>query len=267
MKRKVLLYANDTPPTRAFIPELKSKLSACGIEIAETLTDDTDLIFCIGGDGTFLHLIHELRFPSTPILGVHTGHVGFFQDLLPAQVDEFLDMYVSKPLETETVPIIQSEIETSGSLVTMLGINEMLVRGRDGAVIHIGLSVGDHFIERFSGDGILVATPSGSTAYNYSLGGSIVDPRVQLLQVTPIAPINNRSYRSLTSSLILPATEALIVEPEDDSQEYVQIETDGFVRKFDEVTRITISFSKRHFLRFVRFRNVEFWAKIKDKYL
>ena len=60
-------------------------------------------------------------------------------------------------------------------------------------------------IEKFSGDGILVATSAGSTAYNYSLGGSIVDPRLKLLQVTPIAPMNTTAYRSFTSSILLPS--------------------------------------------------------------
>ena len=71
-----------------------------------------------------------------------------------------------------------------------IGLNEIVIQGRPSYTVHLHISIDDMPIEKFSGDGILIATPAGSTAYNYSLGGSIVDPRLKLLQVTPIAPVS-----------------------------------------------------------------------------
>ena len=88
------------------------------------------------------------------------------------------------------------------------------IKGSDSYSIHLNISIGGSFIERFSGDGLLIATPAGSTAYNYSLGGSIVDPRLKILQVTPIAPMNTTAYRSFTSSILLPSDLSLGVVPD-----------------------------------------------------
>ncbi|MDD5921818.1 MAG: NAD(+)/NADH kinase [Eubacteriales bacterium] len=266
MVKHVFIYSNDTE----FSLPIKEKIRAffsnsSSLEEDAVLTQDTDLIICIGGDGTLLHLIHELNFPETPIVGVNTGHLGFFQDLQPTEVEDFLKRWIQSGQHVQLYSTIQSQIWTGDKMTTLYGLNEMVIRGRTGSVIHLGVSIGSSFIEHFSGDGLLVSTPAGSTAYNYSLGGSIVDPRLELLQVTPIAPMNNNSYRSFTSSLILPSDYTLRMEPEE-PHSFVQIETDGFVYPFQNVKTIRISYSKKK-LRCIRILGHDFWKKVKDKYL
>ncbi|MBQ1406884.1 MAG: NAD(+)/NADH kinase, partial [Eubacterium sp.] len=122
------------------------------------------------------------------------------------------------------------------------------------------------FIERFSGDGILVSSPAGSTAYNYSLGGSIVDPNLELLQLTPMAPSNNRTYRSFTSSLILPSYQTLEVIPDPGMDPYLTIIIDGFTYNYRDVENIHMGYSEKK-LRMVQFSDYGFWKKVKEKFL
>ena len=118
---------------------------------------------------------------------------------------------------------------------------------------------------RFSGDGICVASPAGSTAYNYSLGGAIVDPRLKVLQVTPIAPMNTTAYRSFTSSILLPSDLYLGVVPEENYEE-IKVITDSVEHKFEKVKAINIKISDR-VVNLVRFESYDFWDKVKTKFL
>ena len=111
--------------------------------------------------------------------------------------------------------------------------------------VHLDISIGGMSIERFSGDGILVATSAGSTAYNYSLGGSIVDPRLKLLQVTPIAPMNTTAYRSFTSSILLPSDLSLGVIPEH-NDDMIFIVNDGTETEYSNVKKIDVMISETY---------------------
>ena len=133
--------------------------------------------------------------------------------------------------------------------------------------MHFDISIGGSFIERFSGDGLLVSTPAGSTAYNYSLGGSIVDPRLRLLQATPIAPMNTTAYRSFTSSILLPPDLSMEVKPVDNSSKVkITIAFDGFSKFFDNVSNIEVSLSETN-VKLLTLESYDFWSKVKSKFL
>ena len=144
-------------------------------------------------------------------------------------------------------------------------LNEVLIKSAHSRSIHLNISIGGSFIERFSGDGILVATSAGSTGYNYSLGGSIVDPRLKLLQVTPIAPMNTTAYRSFTSSILLPSDMTIGIIPESENAELC-VAVDGIEYKYDNIKEINISMAET-FVNLLRFEGYDFWNKVKTKFL
>ena len=131
--------------------------------------------------------------------------------------------------------------------------------------VHLYICIDGVSIEKFSGDGILVATSAGSTAYNYSLGGSIVDPRLKLLQVTPIAPMNTTAYRSFTSSILLPADLTIGIVPEEEENK-IFIMNDGIETGYSQVSEIHITASDKT-VQLLRFKDYDFWDKIKTKFL
>ncbi|MEG0392424.1 MAG: hypothetical protein RR626_06650 [Anaerovoracaceae bacterium] len=161
---------------------------------------------------------------------------------------------------------VKATIKVDGKEFLHEGFNEIVLRGSYSYSAHFNISIGNSFIERFSGDGILIATSAGSTAYNYSLGGSIVDPRLQLLQVTPIAPMNTTAYRSFTSSILLPPDLSLGVTPEYTKDSKTYVINDGIENEYVNVEDIKVEFSDT-IVNILRFETYDFWNKVKTKFL
>jgi len=147
-----------------------------------------------------------------------------------------------------------------------MAINEIVIKGDKSTTTHLNLSLDEGFLQKFSGDGILIATPTGSTAYNYSLGGSIVDPRLQLLQITPMAPINTTAYRSFTSSIVVPKYSTIKVQPEYTYEDSILIITDGVQHKHDSIVEVQIKLSELE-IRILKLKGSNFWNKVKEKFL
>ena len=199
--KKVFIYKNDVPRTLEIVKSLEGKLAVSGIEVADS-PEDVDLILCVGGDGTRLNHMQNHEFPTIPIAGINTGHLGFFQEIAPSDIDRLIDRFLKGELKIQPYNIVKADIFfKDGREIAHRALNEFVIKGQGTHPIHLNISINKSFIEKFSGDGIIVSTPAGSTAYNYSLGGALVDPRLHLLQLAPMAPMNNTAYRSLTSSM------------------------------------------------------------------
>jgi len=265
-KNIITVFSNNTEISKETVKLLCSKLEAHGFSVSDEFSPDSQLIVCIGGDGAFLTAVHSVGFPETPFVGINTGHLGFFQEIHPDQVDGFISDFKSGKYRMQHLRAVKTDIILENSTVELVGLNEIVIKGSGSYSIHLDISIGGSFIERFSGDGILVATPAGSTAYNYSLGGSIVDPRLKLLQVTPIAPMNTTAYRSFTSSILLPSDLSLGVAPERRGDSDLIISTDGIEHRYKNISEIHIYFSDT-IINLIRFESYDFWNKVKNKFL
>ncbi|MBK5246909.1 MAG: NAD(+)/NADH kinase [Peptostreptococcaceae bacterium] len=266
VQRKICIFRNGTQVSMKTQKILKCKLESNGFSVHTKFCEDAELIVCIGGDGAFLQTVHELNFPHIPIIGINTGHLGFFQEIQPNQLDDFILNYKQGKYSIQLLSTVKATTTIDGKEVVHRGLNEIIIRGDMSYSIHLNISIGGSFIERFSGDGILVATPAGSTAYNYSLGGSIVDPRLNLLQLTPIAPMNTTAYRSFTSSILLPTDSSLGIEPEYTKNHGLQILVDGTQYSYGDIEHISIGVSTKE-VKLLRFETYDFWSKVKSKFL
>lgn len=265
--RVVTIHTNDTPVSLKTKKLLIKKLEGNGFIVSESLEVDSELIVCIGGDGSFLEGIHKFDFPSIPFIGINTGHLGFFQEINPNQLADFIFNYNTGKYRLQTLSTVKAVIANErGETFEHIGLNEIVIRGERSHPVHLNISIGGSFIERFSGDGIIVSTPAGSTAYNYSLGGCIVDPRLKLMQVTPIAPMNTTAYRSFTSSIVLPSDLSLGVMPEYVKKHGIIITSDHLEYCYEDIKNISIEFSGK-FVNLLRFETYDFWNKVKTKFL
>lgn len=113
---------------------------------------------------------------------------------------------------------------------------------------------------------MLISTPMGSTAYNYSAGGSIVYPSLSLLQLTPIAPMNTNAYRSFTSSIILPTTSVISISPEFEFENSILIVVDGIEYNFTQIEEVKIYKSDKN-VKLLRLNGYEFWDRVSEKFL
>lgn len=267
MKKKLInIFANDNHISLETKQRLTEMLVDRGYTVAGEYSREAELIICIGGDGSFLETVHSCHFPSCPIIGINTGHLGFFQEISPDRLEQFLTDYENRQYSIQELSTVVASVTTAGGhTYRHMGLNEIVIKGNNSYSVHLYISIGGKAIEKFSGDGLLVATSAGSTAYNYSLGGSIVDPRLNLLQVTPIAPMNTTAYRSFTSSILLPAELSLEVLPEK-PQNRIFIMNDGIETGYADVKEIKVEVSDTT-VNLLRFKDYDFWNKVKTKFL
>lgn len=263
---RIYIYSNNTEISDSIENNLRLKLSNTDIMLCKELDNSVNLIICIGGDGALLNLLHEKSFPKMPIVGINTGHLGFFQEVLPDRLEDFINNIIHNQYTVNPYSVVKATVKTAKGICELRALNEFALKPIHNSPVHIDISINESFIERYSGDGICVATPAGSTAYNYSLGGSIVDPRLNLLQVTPMAPMNTIAYRSLTSSILLPSNDTLIIKPSTDKDSFICLIYDGLSKTFDNVEAISFSLSRRK-VNLVSFKGTTFWDKVKDKFL
>ena len=147
------------------------------------------------------------------------------------------------------------------------GLNEIVVRGPYSHASHYEISIDNTKIQDFSGDGIIISTPVGSTAYNYSLGGSLVSPDLDVLQLTPIAPMSTNAYRCFKSSLILPSTETITIAGTGRCEGgTILLSFDGRTHEFGGVLRIDITRSDKE-IHLVRTKAYDHWSLLSSKLL
>lgn len=267
MKNRIInISSNEDKKSLRTTRILKQKLEKSGFVIPEEFDDNAELTICVGGDGSFLRTLHNHDFPEMPIIGINTGHLGFFQELHPHQIDAFIKAYLEGACYTQEINPLEASICTRTSCIEMFAINEIVIRGDVSRTIHLNISVDNNFIECFSGDGVLISTPTGSTAYNYSAGGSIVDPSLKLLQITPLSPINTNAYRSFTSSIILPDSSIVKVNPEYRFENSILIVGDGVEHRYKQIVEIYLKTSSLT-IKLLRMKDYEFWSKVTEKFL
>lgn len=167
-----------------------------------------DMVISVGGDGTLLRAAHIGGLAGAPVLGVNVGRLGFLAEVEPDEVAGALDAFAEGRLSIEERMTLTAEAEGAGWREPQWALNEVMVEKRARhRVITLGVRVGEDHVTTFSGDGVIVATPTGSTAYSFSARGPIVSPDAECLVVTPVAP-----HMVFDRSLVLPPTDAVTLE-------------------------------------------------------
>src|SRR5699024_9816303 len=170
----------------------------------------------IGGDGTLLEAFRRYvhKLDKTAILGVHTGHLGFYTDWTSNELEKLVIEIAKTPFHVEEYPLLEVTIRFTDEEKEFmaLALNETTIKTVEGSVVFDVQIRGEHF-ETFRGDGLCISTPSGSTAYNKALGGGILQPSLEAIQMTEIASINKRVYRTIDPPLILPKHHTDLLKP------------------------------------------------------
>ena len=147
--------------------------------------ENPDIVICVGGDGTILQASH--KYPKAIIFGLHTGHLGFFANYNPDNVDELINDVNNGTYQMSDVSLLSCKIEEfNGNELTMNALNEITVISTSKTLI-LDVNIDDDYLETFRGTGLCVSTPSGSTAYNKSLHGAVVDHDLECMQLAEIA--------------------------------------------------------------------------------
>lgn len=150
-----------------------------------------DLAISIGGDGTFLKCVSFVRDSQVPIIGINTGRLGFLADINQSDFETTLEKIIQKDYTLQKRSLIQVQTEDKVFGENNFALNELAIHKKDSAsMITVEAWLGDEFLNAYWADGLLVGTPTGSTAYNLSCGGPIINPGSGVHFLTPIAAHN-----------------------------------------------------------------------------
>jgi NAD+ kinase len=153
---------------------------------AEAFADGLDVVISVGGDGPLLRAAFMGHRADAPVLGVKVGRLGFLTEVVPAEAPDALEAWLRGALDVEERLALLAESE---GREPQWALNEIIVEKRARhRVIRLAATVGDDHVTTFSADGVIVASPTGSTAYSFSAGGPIVSPRLRCLVLMPVAP-------------------------------------------------------------------------------
>ncbi len=192
-------------------PELP-ELGGTRTQSREELGRESDIVAVFGGDGTLLDASHEMIRFDTPILGVNTGGLGFLTETTMEEVRSSFERILSEDHEVHRRMMLEASVP--GHDGALLGLNDMVLsRFRLGRVFQVAAYVDDSFVTSYVCDGMILSTPTGSTAYNLSASGPIVQPEVESIILNPICPhtLTNRP-------LIVPPTSSVRLSIESDDR-------------------------------------------------
>jgi len=185
------------------------------------LCQKSDMVVSIGGDGTMLATAYTAQFYDKPVLGINFGTLGFLAEINPSQMDNLVREIKNGTYKIEERMIITGEVR-GHKVEKLFAINDLVVeKGGWPKMIDISIQVDNEYITTFAADGLIAATPTGSTGYSISVGGPIVSPEADVITLSPISP-HSLSIRPL----VLPSNKEIIIKA-DSLYKEVQVNCDG----------------------------------------
>lgn len=232
--------------------------------------DNPDYVFVVGGDGTVLSAFRKYISDVDRIkfLSIHTGHLGFYTDYQVKDYKKIFQDILEKEPKSESYPLLEVRAYCSnGDLLTQsYALNEVTLNNTKGKTYKSEVYIDDEHFENFRGDGICISTPTGSTAYNKSLGGAVINPKMEVFQVTEIAGLNNLLYRTLGNSIILSKDEKLTIKPIEQEKNH-RLSIDQLFYSYDSLERVEVTISKTRSVNFIRYNQVSFWDRVKRSFI
>ncbi len=237
-------------------------LSSCAsFSDAASLQECADIVLSMGGDGTFLKTILYVRDSQIPILGINMGRLGFLANVNKERIQEAFDYLKTGKFDTNQRSLIQIDSDQGLFGNDNYALNELTIHKKDSAsMISIEVSVGGEYLNTYWADGLIISTPTGSTAYSLSCGGPIITPDSPVLVITPIAPHN------LNVRPIIIKDDLEIKVRVDDRNNSHLLTLDSRSEMINDSYELKVK--KAPFsVRTVQFENLSFFDTIRDKLL
>lgn len=231
--------------------------------VAESrLADVAELMIAVGGDGTMLYAGGLTRDKGVPLLGINRGRLGFLADVTPDEMIQSVNHVLDGDYTIESRLMLDARLETAtGTITTATGFNDVVLqRHGTGRMVDFEASVGGQFVNTHSGDGLIIATPTGSTAYALSCGGPIIEPGMDAIVIVPICP------HTLTDRpIVIAADQTIEIRLLDRADTQAEVAVDGHsigaIRSDDT---LTIARSE-HRIRLVHPPGYDFYEILRSK--
>uniref|UniRef100_A0A7C2VE72 NAD kinase n=1 Tax=Ignisphaera aggregans TaxID=334771 RepID=A0A7C2VE72_9CREN len=221
--------------------------------IFDITMDKVDLLVVVGGDGTLLRAVQRLRFLDTPLVGIRSGRRGFLLDVEPSEAPERLRDIVEGRYEIKEYMLLKIILNSGAECYAL---NDLLVastRNTRSSIITLEVYVDDEPLYRFDGDGVIISTPLGSSAYTFSAGGPVVDSDMNAMVVTPLAPLQTNAR-----PVVLAPNRVVKIVNAGDSEEALCIVDGETKRRLSPLEEIVVSRFEQgvRIVRFGRFNTI-----------
>ena len=231
---KIKLYIKNKKEAKRIADIVKNKLQENGFLVVD---NNYDLALSIGGDGTFIKMIHESKFNNKLLYaGINAGSLGYLIDFEIDDIDNFINLLKNNTYYMKESSVLETKLINNYNIDVLKSFNEVIIKSNNQLLLYADVYIDDTLLEHFTGDGLLISTPNGSTAYNLSYGGSIIDNKLKALSLTGIAPLNNKIYHSLINNLIVSSNRILKIKF--NNNENIEIINDGKIININSVKEI-----------------------------
>ncbi|MDR1521443.1 MAG: NAD kinase [Streptococcaceae bacterium] len=259
---KVAIFYNHEKQSLEAVKKLKELLLQFFFVLDEK---NPDVILSVGGDGTLLSAFHkyEKQLDKVQFVGIHIGHLGFYTDWHEFEMEELVRALKEKSADSVSYPLLDVVVEYEEKSKHFLALNESTLR-RESKTLVGDIYIHDEFFESFRGDGLSVSTPTGSTAHNKSIGGAVIHPSINALQLTEIASLNNRLFRTLGSPIVIGAHEWIKVQLSLSDDYMITVDREVVASKNVQAVNFRIAKERVHF---VSYRHLHFWDRVKESFI
>lgn len=263
MLNNVELYVNNTKDKALTLSkEVGDYLNSCGYNLVNDKSIDPDIVIGFGGDGTLLKwLISKNYNTNAKYIGVNCGTLGFLQDFEVTNVKNFVDNipnYFEQKLNFVELKITGNNNKQH----TFFALNEFKITTCNAKALRTRVKINNALLENFVGTGLILATPTGSTAQNISSVGSIIYPGIEAIQMTPSEANINNKMRCLSKSICIPKGITINLTPK--SPESINIVSDGEIVYSGLYSKINITYSNSYLTKLTSTKN-NFIKKIRKK--
>lgn len=243
---------------------MEEKCRCCGVENVQFLSGDalyakTDLVLVLGGDGTILSVARECAKWDIPVIGINLGRLGFLVDIEQNEIEEGLNKLFAGEYIMEERVMLQAEL-VGGRKTEAL--NDIVVTRANSClkILELDIYIDDEYVDDFKADGIIIATPTGSTAYSLSAGGPIVDPSLESIIVTPICP-----HKMYSRTILVPPEKTVTVKCRTASDNEAIVAADSeILGDLLENDTVTIKIAPKK-LKVIRLTGYQFFGALRKK--
>lgn len=229
---------------------------------AEDFAAHVDLAAVLGGDGTMMHAVSRFGKFEKPVAGINIGNLGFLTSCTDAEIEYFAEAVTTGRYSTCPRVLLEATVvRPDGSTVVYHALNEVtMARGETGRLVTLKAMVNGEWLNRYRADGLIVATPTGSTAYSLSAGGPLIAPKSSVMVITPICP-HSLSQRSL----VLSDDSVIEISPERADDGPMLFTVDGRdTTRIDPGDRVVVKKSDRTF-NLLRLEGTSFYEALRQK--
>lgn len=220
---------------------------------------DADMVLSMGGDGTFLKAASHVGSKNIPILGINTGRLGFLADVSPEEMEATFEDLFNRNYKIEDRSVLQVISQGQPIKGNPFGLNEIAILKRDSSsMITIHTSINGAYLTTYQADGLVIATPTGSTAYSLSIGGPVIVPHSNTIAITPVAP-----HSLNVRPIVINDDWEITLDVESRSHNFL-VAIDGRSETCREGSRLTIRKADYH-IKVVKRTNHIFFHTLRDK--